>query len=653
MRIALLASLLLGSATTYGADLDQRIGWSPDGAWIAYTARVRPEAVASEPGWLFGTSGVAAPPTDPAAPDFENRDQLWVTRVDGRLSHLVDESPDLILGPSWSPDGRAVAFGRRGDDPEVIEVVIWEGPARSRLVGTRPFPGTREEVERIAGESIAWSPDGRYVAVPQGPTLGLAILHVEEGRQVNLIPGGSLPSWSPTGPQLACFIPSESGQSLAVLDSALGRAKPLCEVGKATSPALWTREGLVTAVFGARQNQIRFDRPMRPVDLVRVRTDNGQIETIRALAAETSIPVGREIEGLSFSIDREGDDLFWSMSVGARAHHIEWYRPREVLVRNRMVILDPALPIRSIALSPKGGRLAARFARDEFLSPPILLSYDGRDQDLRAIVPDDFARASWVTLMIDAARKALASRPARAQAGDSPTILPYPGELGPVGDVPQRIRRVSLMGRSLCDRPSDLPDADPRLGALLGEARLFFDVLSEDYAAARADLDRGEPSADAPERRLALLGLRAQIALGLGEFDRAGRMINYLRSIEPKPASRLEWVGLRAVLTADPRPGPGWVATLAERATRLRDLAAAQARGEPDAAAASHDRFTPDPIQGLGFDAIRPGVLNGRFGNIEEPVLPPPRNRFPAPPDRPADPPVRGRRVFPPPDPLP
>ena len=638
MRSMILLCLVLISTSAVGDD----VAWSPDGKWLAYATRARSGEPAIRPGWLFGPDRPDAIAVAESHPDPARR--LWATRADLSASILLDEAGGYPLDPAWSPDGRAVAFGREGEDGKTLEVVVWEGPGRRRVVAQRPLPGSDAQVDRIA-----WSGDRRYLAIPQGGSAGLAIVRVTDGRQVNAVPGGRLPAWSPDGARLACFVTTEAGAFLVGLDSALGVPRTLIEVVKATQPPTWTRDGLVTVVYGLRPGRLAPDRlasdSIKPVELVRVRVESGQAETIYDLAHEPGLMPSPEVVGFRFAVDRDGEDLFWTMGIPGRDHHVVWYRPRDGLIRTRLPILDPTLPIATFSVSPRGDAMAVRFGPADRPSPPLLVGHDTRDQKLRPVAPDDDARADWLALLVDSVRSSLQTRSVTSPHFARPTLLPLPGEIEPTGELPNRILRVSALGRPLCDRPDGASAIAPEMVALLDEARLFFDVLRED-AGSLASLEAFERRADTPEHRLALLGLRAQIALARDDFDQADRTIAYLHSIEPKPAPRLEWAGAAPILVADPTPPQSWVASLATRSSLLREVARAASKAATPTPFEAH--FNPDAMPGQGLDPFGPGPAEARFGIPDAPVFIQPPPRLLAPPDGGADPAKRRPpRAFP------
>jgi len=110
---------------------------------------------------------------------YEDRDALEVERLpvlrDGvgwafdrfQSVHIVDYpgghtrrvSPELVeaWGAAWSPDASSIAYARQSDplDPDRAEIVVYDVESGSERVVARG----------LAVSGLAWSPDGRYLAV--------------------------------------------------------------------------------------------------------------------------------------------------------------------------------------------------------------------------------------------------------------------------------------------------------------------------------------------------------------------------------------------------------------------------------------------------------------------------------------------------------
>jgi Tol biopolymer transport system component len=100
-----------------------------------------------------------------ASPDgsrlaFQALNKVWVTGQDGSPRRLTPESfRDPEWTPSWSPDGRWIAF------------TTWDDPGRGHVWKVSAEGGEPVRLTRAAGEYLhpVWSPDGRELLIVRGP----------------------------------------------------------------------------------------------------------------------------------------------------------------------------------------------------------------------------------------------------------------------------------------------------------------------------------------------------------------------------------------------------------------------------------------------------------------------------------------------------
>jgi Tol biopolymer transport system component len=155
--------------------------WSPDGSLIAY---------------LVGRCPDPTGKTDDACAD------LWVIRADGTgRRRLAAEDVDLtvVARPyAWAPDGRRLVYMKAGGAGRLV--VVETRDARKRILG-----GTQGELST----DPSWSPDGRWIAFSRqrGPFQGSDLyLVAPDGTRLHRIARGrdiSRATWSPDGRRIA------------------------------------------------------------------------------------------------------------------------------------------------------------------------------------------------------------------------------------------------------------------------------------------------------------------------------------------------------------------------------------------------------------------------------------------------------------------
>jgi hypothetical protein len=166
----------------------KEVSWSPDGERIAYTidqGTTEPREICV-PGFCFTIPGVAMAEIWTA--DLET-DEFWHLPLDGPLARAPTWSPtgeriayadgrglawidldNLETGrfqggsawdtsPTFSPDGRLLAFMSRIHDHWEVMVVYADGSGRQQLTHSDPNQGTP-----ASNVAPAWSPDGKSIA---------------------------------------------------------------------------------------------------------------------------------------------------------------------------------------------------------------------------------------------------------------------------------------------------------------------------------------------------------------------------------------------------------------------------------------------------------------------------------------------------------
>jgi len=174
---------------------------------------------------------------------------LQIADADGYNAQILLESPEPLLSPSWSPDGKKIAY------------VSFEGK-NSAIYFQDILSGQRQRVSAFEGinSSPDWSPDGSRLAMTlsKDGNTEIYVMNLNDKSLQRLTRHGGIdtePSWSPNGQKLAFTSDRSGGPQIYEINIAGGKPKRISFEGKYNARPEYSPDGksivLVHAVAGS------------------------------------------------------------------------------------------------------------------------------------------------------------------------------------------------------------------------------------------------------------------------------------------------------------------------------------------------------------------------------------------------------------------
>jgi TolB protein len=164
--------------------------------------------------------------------------EIFVMDYDGERIKRLTNNGSLNLNPSWSPDGKEIAFlSYRSGRPELV-ILSSSGDLR------KAFPQQKGELN-LAPE---WSPDGKRIAFAgsRDGNSEIFVLRVADGQLTRLTTNPALdtsPSWSPTAREIA-FVSDRSGTpQIYIMDAEGTNVRRLTYEGAWNDLPAWSPKG--------------------------------------------------------------------------------------------------------------------------------------------------------------------------------------------------------------------------------------------------------------------------------------------------------------------------------------------------------------------------------------------------------------------------
>ena len=188
------------------------------------------------------------------APELTGRGSLYVVMAEGGPPRRLTTSSSDDEAPAWSPDGSFIAFLRDSRDVMLIS----------------PLGGTERKLTEASYPSLAWSPDGRALAIvdkPANESFRIFEVSVPGGARRRITSpssrrfdeGDFRMAYSPDGRRLA-FSRSMGGEELFLLSLSNGALVSLWKQAERIHGITWTLDGRELIYSSGQRGSARLFR---------------------------------------------------------------------------------------------------------------------------------------------------------------------------------------------------------------------------------------------------------------------------------------------------------------------------------------------------------------------------------------------------------
>ncbi len=166
--------------------------------------------------------------------------ELFQVDRDGANLVQLTSFGSLTLAPTVAPDGRLAFVTYKGGTPEIWGQRKVNGPFE------RLYPAAKQEGLCF---SPSWSPDGKRLAFVQGDRRGNAdvmVLDLDSGRARRLTDGAGIntsPCWNPSGTQIAFTSDREGAPQIYLMQDDGSNLRPLTKEGHYNESPAWSPSG--------------------------------------------------------------------------------------------------------------------------------------------------------------------------------------------------------------------------------------------------------------------------------------------------------------------------------------------------------------------------------------------------------------------------
>ena len=297
------------------------------------------------------------PPTVNAAPQAQiafssNRDGNWeiyVMDANGDNQRNLTNNRHLDWEPSWSPDGKYIAFTSKGGG----NLKIWHWNLEIYVMDAHAGNRRRLTDNRQHDTNPAWSPDGKHIAYASiiDRRKEICVMDASGGNQHRLTNSGDVhihnsnPSWSPDGKRIAFTSNRDRNLEIYVMDTDGGNQQRLTNSGDVhihNSNPSWSPDGKRIAFTSNRDGNLK---------IFVMNADGGQQRNCTKDIDGDDPSWSPDSKRIAFVSERDGNKDIYTINVDGR-------RDLKQVTDNPHDDTDPAWLDPTFSVAPGGKKVA-------------------------------------------------------------------------------------------------------------------------------------------------------------------------------------------------------------------------------------------------------------------------------------------------------